>query len=168
MLHKTKAYTLIELTVVVFLIGLILALTIPRVQHGLLTDDLKAATRRMIGTIKSLREMAVRDQRGYRLHFDMESNRYWIEWDTMTIEEQAEARQNPSKLPVDVRILDICRPDTGKKDTGETAIYFTKKGYVEYAVIHLGTNNDRAHTIVLSPFMDTIKTYDGYVDIGTM
>ena len=163
-----KGYTLVELTIVVVVIGLMLALTMPRVQHSLVSDDLKAATRRMIGTVKTLRNNAVRDQRAYRLHFDMEASRLWVEWASMTSEEAMQARENASMMPEGIRILDVYRRGTGKKDMGDTAIHFTKKGYVEQAVIHLGSDNGRAHTIVLSPFLDTIKTYDKYLEIETM
>ncbi|NVM57731.1 MAG: prepilin-type N-terminal cleavage/methylation domain-containing protein [Desulfobacterales bacterium] len=163
--NSTKAYTLIELMVVVLLIGLMLALAIPRFHDALLTDDLKAATRRMIGTVRCLRNKAVREQKVYRLHFDLESNRFWIEWHPMTNEERAEAREKASGFPGGIRILNVCRTGAGKKEVGDTAIHFNKKGYVEQAVIHLGAEDGRAHTIVLSPFLGTIKTYDRYVEI---
>ena len=123
----SPAYTLIELAVVIFLIGLMLALTIPRIQHSLFSDDLKAGTRRMIAMVRNLRDMAVKDQKVYRLHFDMESNRFWVEWDGITLEEQEEARENASGLPGEIRILDICRRQTGKKDMGDAVIHFTPR-----------------------------------------
>ncbi|NVM21204.1 MAG: prepilin-type N-terminal cleavage/methylation domain-containing protein [Desulfobacterales bacterium] len=167
-INRTKGYTLIELTVVVFLIGIMLALSVPRFRYGLFSDTLKVATRRMIGTVKSLRNKAVQDQKAYRLHFDLESERLWIEWNQMTNEEQAVARGKASGLRGGIRILDVCRTGKGKSDVGETAIHFTKKGYVEQAVIHLGSDDGRAHTIELSPFLGTIKTYDKYVEIETI
>jgi general secretion pathway protein H len=160
-----RAYTLIELTVVIFLIGLVLVLTVPRVQHALLSDDLKAASRRMIGTVKTLRNNAVRDQKAYMLHFDMASNRLWVSWDGMTAEEQAEARQNATALPGGIRVVDVYFKGTGKKDVGDAVIRFTKQGYAQQVVIHLGTNDGRAYSLVLSPFLGTIKTYDRYVEI---
>ncbi|NIR17489.1 MAG: prepilin-type N-terminal cleavage/methylation domain-containing protein, partial [Desulfobacterales bacterium] len=62
MLRENKGFTLIELTVVVVLIGIIMTLTIPRFQTGILTDDLKATTRKMVGMIKGLRDEAIREQ----------------------------------------------------------------------------------------------------------
>ena len=167
-LRKTRAYTLIELTVVVFLIGIMLALTMPRVQYALLSDDLKAATRRIVGAVRTLRDKAIREQRVYRLHFDIESNQFWVEWTSMTIEERAEARQNASRLPGSIRILDVCYRGVGKKDVGDTVIHFNRKGYVEPATIHLGDKAGRASTVVLSPFLGTIKTYDKYVEDGSV
>ncbi|MBN1843595.1 MAG: type II secretion system protein [Deltaproteobacteria bacterium] len=168
MLRKTRAYTLIELTVVVFLIGIMLALAVPRVQYALLSDDLKAATRRIVGAVRTLRDKAIREQRTCKLHFDIESSRFWEEQDSMTIEERAEARQNASRLPGSIRILDVCYRGAGKKDVGDTVIHFNRKGYVEPAMIHLGDKAGRASTVVLSPFLGTIKTYDKYVEDGSV
>jgi Tfp pilus assembly protein FimT len=160
-----RAYTLVELTVVIFLIGLMLALTVPRVQHSLLSDDLKAASRCMIGTVNTLRENAVRDQKAYMLHFDMALNRFWISYDAMTAEEEAEARQNASPLSKGVRVVDVYYKGVGKKDVGDAAIRFTKEGYVQQAVIHLGAKDGRTYSLVLSPFLGTVKTFDSYVEI---
>jgi len=165
MLYKTRAYTFVELTVVIFLIGLVLGLTMPKIQLTLFTDDLKTASRRMIGTVKTLRERAVQDQKAYMLHFDMASNKFWVSWDAMTPEEKAEARQAATALPGGIRVLDVYFKGKGKKDMGDTVIHFTKQGYVEPAVIHVGANDGRAHSLVLSPFLPTVKTYDRYVEI---
>lgn len=164
-LRKGSAYTLVELTVVIFLIGLVLALTVPRIQHALLSDDLKAVGRRMIGTVRALRDNAVRDQKAYMLHFDVALNRFWVSWDGMTAEEQAEARQNATALPGGIHVLDVYFKGTGKKDVGDAVIRFTKQGYAQQAVIHLGADDGRAFSLVLSPFLGTIKTYDRYVEI---
>jgi hypothetical protein len=48
---------------------------------------------------------------------------------------------------------------------GDAVIRFTKQGYAQQVVIHLGTNDGRAYSLVLSPFLGTIKTYDRYVEI---
>jgi general secretion pathway protein H len=119
----------------------------------------------MLGTVKTLRERAVQDQKAHMLHFDMASNRFWVSWDAMTPEEQADARQDATALPGGIRVLDVSFKATGKKDIGDTVIHFTKQGYVEPAVIHLGANDGRVHSLVLSPFLPTVKTYDEYVEI---
>jgi len=168
MVRNDKAFTFLELTVVIFLIGLMLALTIPRFRHGLLSDDLKATTRRMMGTIRTLRSDAVRDQKGYRLHFDLESNQIWVEWDAMTSEQRDAVRQCASKLPAGISILDVHSSGAGKQDVGDAKIHFTKQGYVEEAVIHIGSDDGRAHSIMLSPFLSKIKTYDTYVERDSM
>lgn len=170
-LRKTRAYTLIELTVVVFLIGIMLALTMPRIQDSFLSDDLRTATRRLIGKIREYRVQAVQEQMDYQLHFDIESNQYW--WEELelspkkdsTTKKKVQGRQKVFTLPGNIRILDVQLQGSGKESMGNVVVLFTKKGYVEPAVIHIGTKADNAHTIVLSPFLSTVKTYDEYIDI---
>ena len=164
-LRETKGFTLIELTVVVVLIGIIMTLTVPRFQTAILTDDLKATTRKMVGLIKGLRDEAIREQRVYFLHFDLESNRFWIDSTGMTEEERARAAEKAALLPEGIRVLDIWFSSKGKKMSGQTAIRFNKKGYVQPSAIHLGSDDDgRKFTLVLSPFLGRVKVYDRYIE----
>jgi general secretion pathway protein H len=164
MLRENKGFTLIELTVVVVLIGIILTLTVPRFQTAIMTDDLKATTRKMVGMIKGLRDEAIREQRVYFLHFDLESNRFWIDSTGMTEEERARAAEKAYTLPERVQVLDIWSSSKGKKMTGQTAIRFSKKGYVQPSAIHLGADDGREFTLVLSPFLGRVEVYDRYIE----
>ena len=159
-----KGYTFIELTVVVLLIGLMMAVTLPRFRYAVLTDNLKTATRRLVGTIKTLRNEAVREQKGFVLHFDLESNRFWHESSAMTEEERLISHEKASSLPGGVRILDIWLKDKGKKVAGETAIRFNKKGYVQQSAIHLASEDGRQFTLVLSPFLGRVQILEKYVE----
>ena len=61
--------------------------------------------------------------------------------------------------------MDVWFKGKGKKVDGDISIRFSKKGYVEQTVIHLGAEDGREFSLVLSPFLGTIKIYDKYVDI---
>ena len=162
--QNSKGYTLIELIVVVILVGLMIGLTVPRFQYAILTDDLKTTTRKMIGMIKGLRNEAVREHKDYVLHFDLESNRFWIDSTDMSEEERAMASAEASPFPEGVRVMDVWSRGKGKTMTGETAILFNKKGYVTQSVIHLGSEDGREFTLVLSPFLRRVKVLENYVD----
>ena len=166
--NATEGYTLIELAVVVALIGLFLALSIPRFQYALVTDDLKATTRRIVGLVKGLRDNAIREQKVYKVHLDLESNCLWIESDGMGEEERTMAREMAFKFPRGVRIMDVWCRGREKTIDGEAVICFSKKGYVEQTVIHLGAEDGREFSLVLSPFLGTIKVYDEYLDIAAI
>ena len=112
---QEKGYTLIELAVVVVLIGLMLAISIPRIQYSLLTDNLKSTTRRIIGLVKGLRDEAIREQKVCLLCFDIESNELWVESDAPSEEERELARERAFRLPPDIRILDVWCRGKGKK-----------------------------------------------------
>ena len=166
--NSTRGFTLIELTVVVFLIGIMLAVSIPRFRYSLITDNLKSSTRRIIGLINGLRNEAIREQKTYLLHLDIGSNQLWIDFDGITKEEQEIAHEKAFQLPVDVRIIDIWQRGKGKSVEGEVNIRFSKKGYAEQTVIHLGAEDGREFTLLLNPFLVKIKSYDKYVDIGIL
>jgi prepilin-type N-terminal cleavage/methylation domain-containing protein len=164
MFRQAKGFTLIELTVVIILLGIIMTLTVPRFHTAILTDDLKATTRKMVGIIKGLRDEAIREQRVYFLHFDLESNRFWIDSTGMSEEERAREAEKASTLPETVRVLDVWLGSKGKKMTGETAIRFSKKGYVQPSAIHLGAEDGREFTLVLNPFLGRVTIYDRYIE----
>lgn len=162
--HTVKGFTLIELMVILIFIGIVLVLTIPRVQTGIVTDDLKASTRKMIGLIRGLKDEAVRDHKICFLHFDLESDRYWIDSTAMSEEERARAAENASALPEGVHVLDVWFRDEGKQMVGRTAIRFSEKGYIQPSVIHMGSEDERVFTLELSPFLGKVKIHEGYIE----
>ena len=164
MARNHKGFTLIELVVVMSLIVMMIGLTMPKIRTTLLSDGLKRTSLRMMGLASNLRDEAVREQRTYALHLDMARRQYWIGFAHMTEEEQALARENAEKLPSDIQILDVWFKEGGKVTEGEAAILFFKKGYVQPAAIHLGADDGRRFTIVLSPFVGKVKVLEKYVD----
>jgi general secretion pathway protein H len=163
---RCKGYTFIELTVVIFLIGLTLVLTVPRFRYAMLTDDLKATVRQMVGIIRNLRTEAIREQRMYTLCFDLESNRYWKESADMTDEGRNLAYQKAIQLRGGVRVLDVWSGARGKEVEGKPAIHFTRKGYIEQSAIHLAAEDGREFTLVLRPFLGKVKVLEKYVEFG--
>ena len=155
---------MIELMVILIFAGIVLGLTIPRFQTGFLTDDLKASTRKMIGLIRGLKDEAVREHKVCFLHFDLESNRYWIESTLMSEEERARAAENAFVLPGGIQVLDVWFRDKGKQMVGQTAIRFSEKGYIQPSVIHLGSEDERVFTLELSPFLGKVRIHEGYIE----
>ena len=159
-----RGYTLIELIVVLVLIGMMLTLAAPRLRNALLTDDLKGSARKMIGIINNLRNEAIREQRDYSLNFDLDANRFWISYRSMTDEERAVASEEGSNLPPDVRIHDVWIKGAGKMVRGAARIRFTRRGYTQKSAIHLSSKDGRELTLVLSPFLGKVKVINKYVE----
>ena len=159
-----RGYTLIELAVVVILLGLIFTIATPRIRESLFRDNLKGATRQIVGIITELRDEAVREHKEYILHFDLESNRFWYDSPSMTEEERARAAADASPLPGQVRIMDVWFSGKGKIMIGEVAIRINKKGYIEQSAIHLGTEDSREFTLLLSPFLRRVEVFDKYIE----
>ena len=164
MFFDKKGYTLIELIVVVLLIGLVMTLAAPRLRNALLTDNLKGAARKMIGIINNLRNEAIREQRDYSLHLDLDANRLWISYGPMTDEERAVAGEEGSRLPPDIRIHDVWIKGEGKMVRGETRIMFSRRGYTQKSAIHLSSEDGRELTLVLNSFLGKVKVINKYVE----
>jgi len=164
LVRNRKGFTLIELVVVLSLIVMMIGLTMPRIRSTLLSDDLKRTALRMVGLVKNLRDEAVREQKTYTLYLDMAQQQYWIGFEAMTEAEQELARKNAEKLPRDVKILDVWFKSEGKVSEGEAVILFFKKGYVQPSAIHLGDDDGRRFTVVLSPFGGKVKVLEKYVE----
>ena len=163
--NSIRGYTLLELTVVIFLVSLMLGVSIPRVRSSLLTDSLRSTTRKIAGLLKGIRDEAVREHKTLIIHFDIEWNRVWVTSADMGEAEKMLAREKAFTLPSDVRIMDVWRRGKGKTVDGVATIQFSIKGYVEQSAIHLEAEDSRKFTLVLSPFLARIKSYNEYVEI---
>lgn len=162
---KIKGYTLIELIVVISLIGIIFSLVAPKFRSAVLTDNLKSATRKLVGRINQVRSDAIYKHTDYFLKFCPEKNEYWYEYADVTAEGSSLAYKNTVEyLPRNVRITDIWIKGTGKQKTEEIAIKFTKNGYAMQSAIYLESKDGRKFTILVNQFLTKIKIMEDYVE----
>ena len=159
-----KGYTLIEISVVIVLIGVMLLLGMPKVQDTLTGDRMRSAVRNLSGTARDLKASAVREQVDHYLHLDLDQRRVWNTRDDMTAENRTLRRGQARLLPSGVRIADVALVDEGKKNQGEVIIRFFSQGYVQPAAIHL-TDDERTMTLIFQPFLSTFEVQDKYVDV---
>jgi prepilin-type N-terminal cleavage/methylation domain-containing protein len=159
-----EGYTLIEISVVIVLIGVILLMAIPRVQDTLTSDRMRSAVRNLSGTARELKANAVREQVDHYLHLDLDRRVLWSTRDDMTAETRTVRRSRARSLPSGVRIADVALADEGKKNQGEVIIRFFSQGYVQPAAIHL-TDDERTMTLIFQPFLSTFEVQDKYVDV---
>ncbi len=158
-----KGFTLIELSVVVFLIGLMLLIAVPKVRDTMLSDGLKTAVNHLAGTARELRSDAVRNHVDYILHLDIDNGLVWTHSADMTPEAKDEMKKRAFKLPEEVKITDICLSEKEKITHGEALIRFSRKDYMHPAVVHLA-QKDQRFTLVFEPFLSSVRTYDKYID----
>jgi len=158
-------FTLVELLVVIALVGVILVLAIPTTRDVLTGDNLKKASRQLIGLERKLRVEAVRDQTDYILCLDLPTSSYWVITSDMTPEKENEVKGNARKLPAGVVIMDIVGEKNKKVSQGEVKIKFAKNNLCPPMIIHLAYEEDRM-TLVVNPFLGITGVYDEYVDIS--
>ena len=154
-----NGYTLIEISVVIALIGVIFLMAIPRVQDTLTGDRMRSAVRNLSGTARELKASAVREQVDHFLHLDLDQRLVWNTRDDMTAEGTVRSEGQARALPSGVRIADVALADEGKKNQGEVIIRFFSQGYVQPAAIHL-TDDERTMTLIFQPFLSTFEVQD--------
>ncbi len=159
-----KGYTLIEISVVIVLVGVIFLMAIPKVRDTLSGDAMRSAARNLSGTARELKASAIREQVDHFLHLDLDRRLVWNTRDDMTADDRTVRRNQARRLPAGVRIADVSLVGVGKKNEGEVIIRFFSQGYVQPAAIHL-TDDERAMTLILQPFLNTLDVRDTYVDV---
>jgi len=157
-----SGFTLIELIVVISLIGLMLFFSLPRLQDNPFLDDSKQSSRWLIGKVQSLKESAIREQKQYSLHFDLDSGRIWETNESMSAEDiDSEALNNSYSLPDDMRIIDIEYPQKGKIVAGPAEIIFYKAGYTDKALVHM-QEGDLYLSFLIEPFLSKVQFFESY------
>jgi prepilin-type N-terminal cleavage/methylation domain-containing protein len=159
-------FTLIELIMVIMVIGVILFVAAPAARDALTTDNLKKASRQIIGLEKDLRVDAVRDQVDYILNLDLPNSSFWITTADMTPEKQDEIKEKARRFPQGVTISDVIGINNKKYSEDILKITFGKNSVTTPAVIHLAYEENRM-TLVLNPFLGITDIYDKYVDVVT-
>jgi len=160
-LPRNAGFTLIELIVVIALMGLMLFFSLPRFQNNPFLDDTKKSSRWLITKVQTLRESALRDQKRYTLHFDLDSGRVWETNEAMSSEEIESTVMDSYQLPEDLRIVDIEYPSKGKISSGQAEISFYKTGYTNKALVHM-QDGDTYLSFLIEPFLSDVQFFDKY------
>lgn len=160
-----RGFTLVELLVVIALIGVVLALAVPTTREALTANDLKKASRQLIGLARQLRVEAVRDQVDYVLILNIPDASYFVATSDMTPEKRLEVEKRARKLPDGIVILDIVKQNNEKIADGKVHIKFGKNSISPPLVLHLAEEEDRM-TLVFNPFLGVTAVYGRYADIS--
>ena len=148
-------FTLLELTVVLFIIGLTLTLVAPHVG-SLRGMRLKSEVRRLAGRIAFISDKAAADKLVMRLTFDLDSNRYFVSqldpYAAMpTFVPDGTAGAGPITLPRGVRLRDVTVENIGTVSRGMTSCNFYPEGYGDATIIHLDDEWGEVFTIAIDP-----------------
>jgi general secretion pathway protein H len=157
-----SGFTLLELIVVISLLGIMLVMAVPRFHETLFLDESKTSSRWVIGMIQALKEAAVRNQKNYTLHIDLDSERFWETDESMSPEAIENARLNATSLPSGLKIIDIEYPIRGKINSGQAEITFYKMGYSDEVFIHLQEGESQV-SYRIEPFLSEVGRYENYI-----
>jgi len=152
-----------ELIVVVALLSILLVFAIPRFESTVFQDDANRSSRWIITKIQMLKESALRDQKQYVLHVNLDNNTAWETNESMSQEDQEQALLDSRQIPGSLRIIDVEYPSRGLVNTGVADIRFFKGGYSDKAMIHT-EDGDTRWSFLVEPFLSEVGLIEGYAD----
>ncbi len=155
-----EAFTLLELLVVCTLISIMLAVTVPTMRDTVFTDPLRVSTRKIIGTVKGLRERAIREQQEIELNYNIGEGRLWYEENVQN--QNIEQKKTEIELPDSVKIVEVWTKTEGRIYFGSSVLWISKQGYMDKTVITLGDDDETTVSIIISPFLGSFKVVDNY------
>ncbi len=161
---SNSGYTLIELSLIILLIGVILVFVLPKVDN-LGDSKLRTAARQLAGTIQSVFDESIIKKKPYQIVFDI-ANRTYSFYEISGEESSVIADSSEeSSLPGRVFIKDIVMEEEGKVTEGKVTIRFYPDGYVEKNTIHL-SDGKKDYTLVTAPLTGKVRISEGYVEVG--
>jgi len=143
--YSKKAFSLIEILIVVILISLIAALAIPNLVKGRTYIELKQTAKNMAHVMQYAQQRSVIDSKEYQMQIDSSANRYWLmvedsSDDMMVVEKKFEKFAGKmgkvSAIPKSIKI-----------EAEESIVYFYPNGLMEKVQIDF---TDGKNKIVVS------------------
>jgi general secretion pathway protein H len=160
-------FTLLELVLVIFIIGMVTALVFPKFRN-LGGGDVKVEARTLIGRIQGLYNEATFTRHTHRLVYDLDTQRYWGEvkpkegGDEFT--EVDPTFMAPVTLPTGVTLKDVVTERAGKRQEGKAYTYFLPLGRAEVTTIHLEEKDGAELTLQVNPLTGKVRVEKGYVE----
>jgi prepilin-type N-terminal cleavage/methylation domain-containing protein len=167
--RSSDGFTLLELSLVLLIIVVILALVVPRFRDPG-RAALLAQSHRLQLTFRFLRSEAVLDGRTYRLNYDLDQQSYWVTIADQSADLAEFARDNGplarrTQLENPVGITDVVLPTlAGKIAQGQIYTVFYPDGSIDPTVIHMA-NGREAYTLWLNPMNGRLNADPGYRDV---
>jgi prepilin-type N-terminal cleavage/methylation domain-containing protein len=162
-------FTLLEITLVILIIGVMLTMVVPRFRDRSRAEMLAQAHRLELA-FRLLRSEAVLNGYAFRLNFDLDQQRYWVTpHEAMTVDLADFAADIGSlargtRLPPEVALTDVALPTLGAKVAGgQIFTVFYPDGSVDLTVIHLATAKE-SYTLWFEPRSQKLRGRTGYWD----
>jgi general secretion pathway protein H len=160
-------FTLLELAVVIFIMGLMLTLALPYLG-GFRQAALKSQARRLAGRATYMFDEATGHKLVLRLIFDLDNNGYAaVQLDPYAIKPvyapDTSASGRPVMMPAAIRIRDVTIEGIGRVNRGVVATNFYPEGYVDATVVHLEDASGDVMTLEFVPLTGQVAIISGDV-----
>jgi len=164
---ESPGFTLLELAVVIFIMGLMLTLALPYLG-GFREAALKSQARRLAGRATYMYDEATGHKLVLRLIFDLDNNGYAAaKLDPYAVKPvfaaDASVSGQPVMMPPAIRIRDVTIEGLGTVNRGVAATTFYPEGYVDATVVHLEDASGDVMTLEFSPLTGQVAIISGDV-----
>jgi len=166
---RSSGFTLLELSLVLFIIGLLVTVLVPRLG-GLDRARLETSAQRLAALVRYLSGEAAFRGHVYRIRYDLDQHRYGVQVLTPSQEMKTFVADEsplslPVQLPTNITFADIRVPSVGLVSSGQVFTHFYPQGYTDPTVIHLRDQQSRILTVIVPPVTGEVAVYEGYVDV---
>lgn len=162
---SNAGFTLVELIMVILVIGIMLAVTMPRVGGVFERQQLRRTVNVLRGTVRYLQARAALTKRVYRLIVDLDQHVLSVCYLTAEGCQPEPTRElRDYVVPDAVHILDVVTPQGEKIREGQAMTHFHPTGLAEPSMIHLEGSYAQRLTVLIEPLAGRIKVFDGYVE----
>ena len=172
-LSGAAGFTLIELTLVILVIGIIGALVLPRFGGMVDRQQVRRSVNVLRGMVRQLHAKAALTKRIYRLTFDLEEQRVTVcyleslstvrEGDVACVAESSREMRG-YVMPKAVRLLDVVSSSGEKVREGAAMTHFHPTGLAEPSVVHLQTSDEAHVTLFIEALAGRVKVVHGYAE----
>lgn len=169
---RASGFTLIEVSVVLFILAIFFGLFSLRLEGMFSGGDLRLASRILIGEITRLRGIAAYTHTEQELRFDISQNQFYTIDTLPGVEnnkvgvflEEGNDNRKTIKLPDGVNLEDVVVLTLGKFQGGEGGIRFYANGSVERSLIHLRNENNDVYTLEITPSTGHVIIHEKYIE----
>ena len=165
--QAAPGFTLLELAVVIFIMGLMISLLMPYLG-GFRQVALRSQARRLAGRATYMFDEATGHKLVLRLIFDLDHNGYAaMKLDPYAIQPvfapDSSIAGRPVFMPAAIRIRDVTIEGIGTVNRGMVATNFYPEGYVDATVVHLDDASGDVMTLEFSPLTGQVAIISGDV-----
>jgi type II secretion system protein H len=164
---RQHGFTLLELLVVLTLMSIMLAVSVPRFRNSLFTDPLSSSARQIIATVREARQQALQSDTGCFIITDIEEKKLELACPSAPTgadneTEQAQEETTAVKsiiLPEETRIESIYNGSGERYAAGSVRLWINPQGLMEPAIFNL-TSGDESIGMSFSPFLPEVRMAD--------
>ena len=160
---NTRAFTLVELIVVMALIAVTASFAVPQIANFLFADQLKVSVRKLVGLVHRTSQLAQQQQVPYLLTYQQMERVFTVRPERFEENAAAQKKENRLQLDDSVAVRDLWSWYGGRSEADAVVIRFTKNGYVEPTIVHLQRSDGEELSVILSPFLGKVQVVSGYV-----